>query len=103
MIMKAKTINEYSFERNQEPKDAMGTGLWKKYEPGVYIPLQEFKDNGWKLEKEREIFNAGGTIIGFWKEYDHDLRNDIIHGLGFEERLAPSYATVKVPTKIMYA
>ena len=44
--MKARTINEVNFERNIDPKEAMKTGAWEIYKPGIFIPLQEFKDKG---------------------------------------------------------
>ena len=97
--MKAKLVN---FERGQDPKDALNLGLWKDYEPGVFIPLQEFKDNGGELKEGREIFNAGGVLWGNWKEYDSNQQVDIMSGGGYKSRPVPDFAIVKVPTKIMY-
>ena len=101
--MRAKTINEVqNFERGQDPKDSMGIGLWKPYEPGIFVPIEEFENNGGKLEVGREIFNAGGVLNGYWKKYDDNQRVHIISGEGFKSRPAQSFATVKIPAKIMY-
>ena len=75
--MRAKSVNEQRFEQGQDPKEAMGIGVWKDWDSGsgaeqqngVKISIDEFLENGGKLERGREIWTLRGNNIWPYATY----------------------------------
>ena len=101
--MKAKKVFEaQNFERGQDPKQAMGIGLWKPFND-VLVSIGEFKDNGGILEKGRPIYNGLGSKVGEWVGYDSEKKEDLMtrHGGIGPFVINPNYG-VKIKAQVIY-